>query len=73
MPAGEFTTITCANDRGREHAYELADTTVTLDISEGPQGAGGQPEAGHPPRAHPARLGSWATSRVARSPAGTAT
>ena len=37
VPADEFTTITCADDRGREHAYDLADTTITLTISEGPR------------------------------------
>ena len=35
LPAGVFTTITCADDRGRAHEYELADTTVELGISEG--------------------------------------
>src|SRR5450631_1882201 len=37
VQADEFTTITCADDRGREHAYDLADTTITLTISEGPR------------------------------------
>jgi lambda repressor-like predicted transcriptional regulator len=37
LPAGAFTTITCADDRGREHEYHLADTTITLTISEGPR------------------------------------
>jgi len=37
VPAGEFTTITCADDRGREHAWDLADTTITLTIREGPR------------------------------------
>jgi len=37
VPAGKFTTITCADDRGREHAYDLAGTTITLTISEGPR------------------------------------
>ena len=37
LPAGAFTTITCADDRGREHEYDLADTTVTLRISDGPR------------------------------------
>jgi hypothetical protein len=35
--AEEFTTITCADDRGREHEYDLADTPVTLRISDGPR------------------------------------
>ena len=37
VPADAFTTITCADDRGREHAYDLADTTITLTIREGPR------------------------------------
>jgi len=37
IPADQFTTLTCADDRGREHRYDLADTTVTLTISEGPR------------------------------------
>src|ERR1700689_2999393 len=35
VPAGEFTAITCADDRGGRQEYELADTTVGLRISEG--------------------------------------
>jgi lambda repressor-like predicted transcriptional regulator len=37
VPADAFTAITCADDRGREHEYHLADTTITLTISEGPR------------------------------------
>jgi hypothetical protein len=37
VPAGEFTTITCTDDRGREHRYDLADTTVALGIGDGPR------------------------------------
>ena len=37
LPADEFTTITCADDRGREHACDLADTMVTLTIRDGPR------------------------------------
>ena len=37
VQADKFTTITCADDRGREHAYDLADTTITLTIREGPR------------------------------------
>ena len=37
LPADTFTTITCADDRGREHQYDLADTTVELGISDGPR------------------------------------
>ncbi|HEV2257549.1 MAG TPA: helix-turn-helix domain-containing protein [Streptosporangiaceae bacterium] len=35
VPAGQFTTVTCADDRGREHEYDLADTTVALGIHDG--------------------------------------
>jgi transposase len=35
--AAEFTTISCADDRGRAHEYDLADTTITLAISDGPR------------------------------------
>jgi hypothetical protein len=37
LPAGQFTTVACTDDRGRAHHYELADSTVTLGISEGPR------------------------------------
>ena len=37
LPADAFTTITCADDRGREHAYDLAGTTITLTIHDGPR------------------------------------
>ena len=37
LPADAFTTITCADDRGRAHAYDLADTTVALGINDGPR------------------------------------
>ena len=37
LPAGQFTTVTCTDDRGRAHEYELADSTVELGISEGPR------------------------------------
>ena len=37
VQADEFTTITCADDRGREHHYDLADTMITLTISQGPR------------------------------------
>ena len=37
LPAEEFTTITCTDDRGRAHDYELADSTAELGISEGPR------------------------------------
>jgi hypothetical protein len=37
VPADAFTAITCTDDRGGQHAYELADTAVELGISEGPR------------------------------------
>jgi hypothetical protein len=37
VPAAEFTTITCTDDRGRAHEYDIADTTVELGISQGPR------------------------------------
>jgi hypothetical protein len=37
LPAEEFTTITCTDDRGRAHKYELADTTAELGIGDGPR------------------------------------
>ena len=37
LPADAFTTITCTDDRGRAHEYELGDTTAELGISEGPR------------------------------------
>jgi transposase len=37
LPAEVFTTVTCTDDRGRAHQYELAGTTAELGISEGPR------------------------------------
>ena len=37
LPADTFTTITCTDDRGCRHEYDLADTMVTLTINEGPR------------------------------------
>jgi transposase-like protein len=37
LPADQFATVTCTDDRGRAHEYELADMTVELGISEGPR------------------------------------
>ena len=37
LPAGTFTTITCADDRGRRHQFDLANTAVTLTIHDGPR------------------------------------
>jgi hypothetical protein len=37
VPAGQFTTITCTDDRGGRHKYDLAESTVELGISDGPR------------------------------------
>jgi hypothetical protein len=37
VPPETFATVTCADDRGREHEYDLADTTAGLEINEGPR------------------------------------
>ena len=37
LPAEAFTKVICTDDRGRAHDYQLADTTIALDISEGPR------------------------------------
>ena len=37
MAAEVFTAVTCTDDRGRAHEYDLADSTVELGISEGPR------------------------------------
>jgi transposase-like protein len=35
LPGTAFATVSCTGDDGREHAYDLADTTTDLTISEG--------------------------------------
>ena len=37
LPGPAFTTVTCTDDRGLPHQYELADTTIALEIGEGPR------------------------------------
>jgi len=37
VPAAGFTTVTCTDDRGGQHRYDLADTTAELGISKGPR------------------------------------
>ena len=37
VPAAKFAQITCADDRGREHSCDLAGTTITLAINDGPR------------------------------------
>ena len=37
LPAEVFATVTCTDDRGRAHEYELAEATAELSISEGPR------------------------------------
>ncbi len=54
--AEEFTAITCTDDRGRAHDYELADSTVELGISEGPR-KGQTVTLRHVTRLVPARAG----------------
>ena len=58
LPADAFTTITCADDRGREHEYDLADTTITLTISEGPRLLGETVSLRQVTRRVPARHGA---------------
>ncbi len=35
LPPASFTKLACTDDRGRQHDYDLADTTITLDITDG--------------------------------------
>jgi hypothetical protein len=37
LPDSAFRTITCTDDRGRVHAFDLAEAVITLDIAEGPR------------------------------------
>jgi transposase-like protein len=37
LPGAQFTTVTCTDDRGRAHQYDLAEATAELGISEGPR------------------------------------
>ena len=37
LPGSAFTKVTCTDDRGRAHEYQLADTIVALEIAEGPR------------------------------------
>ena len=53
LPADAFTTITCADDRGREHAYDLADTTVTLRHPATGRARGRRSACGRSPAASP--------------------
>ena len=58
LPGSAFTTVTCTDDRGRAHEYQLADTTITLEMTRGPaQGparhATGRSPAANPPPAAP--------------------
>ena len=54
LPADAFTTITCADDRGREHAYDLAGTAVTLTSATG-RARGRRSPCGRSPAAFPPR------------------
>jgi hypothetical protein len=35
LPGSAFATLTCTDDRGRTHEYQLADTIVALQIDKG--------------------------------------
>jgi hypothetical protein len=37
LPAAAFTEVTVTDDQRRAHGYDLADSTITLDITEGPR------------------------------------
>jgi hypothetical protein len=51
LPGTAFATASCTGDDGREHAYDLADTTTDLTISEGEhKRLRADPAAGHPPQ-----------------------
>ena len=51
LPAAEFTTVTCADDRGRQHAVRPGRHHGRADHQRrAAQGADGQPAASHPPR-----------------------
>ena len=65
VPADAFTTITCADDRGRKHEYDLADTTITVTISEGSR-KGRRSPCGRSPAACPP--GTAASGRSTLSP-----
>ncbi len=56
LPGAAFTAVSCADDRGRAHDYDLADTTVTLDIADGPR-TGEQVSLRQVTRRVPARRG----------------
>src|SRR6185437_4794336 len=56
LPDSAFTAVSCADDRGRAHGYDLADTTVTLDITDGPR-KGEQVSLRQVTRRAPARRG----------------
>ena len=57
LPGRAFTTVACTDDRGRSHEYELADTTITLEITEARARAStsrcGRSPAASPPPAGP--------------------
>jgi transposase-like protein len=56
LPGTAFTTVSCTDDRGRSHACDLADTTITLDITDGPR-KGDQVSLRQVTRRVPARRG----------------
>ena len=71
LPAETFTTITCTDDRGRALGYELADTTVTLPINDGPR-KGQQLSLRQVTRRVPARHGATRQVHTLTSRAGLA-
>ena len=62
LPSAAFTNVACTDDRGREHEYGLADTMVTLDITDGPRKGEQVSLRRSPPRQAPA--GAHLTSRT---------
>ena len=57
LPGSDFAEVTVTDDRGRAHEYELAGTTVALDITEGPR-KGEQVSLRQVTRRVPARRGA---------------
>jgi hypothetical protein len=55
LPAAAFTQLTCTDDRGRAHEYQLADHRGAGNRRRAAQGTDGEPAAGHPPRPGPPR------------------
>ena len=69
LPDSVFRPVTCTDDRGRAHAYDLADTTITLDIADGPR-KGEQVSLRQVTRRVPARSGQTRQVRTLTTRAG---